>query len=401
LNNNTERERLDRLFESRALLHPLDDVPSSMALFRAVASLCGIEDLPEEAGVETLRSSIGPAEHYIFILVDGLGMNLEPMYPKGGFFDTTFHTELRAVFPSTTASVLTSLATGLWPSKHAILGWNTHLPEYGRTVKPILFLDRKTGKPLKRFGLKLEDVFLYRSLLPRYKRKNRSYLPSSIAGETYSRYCQGHTAYRGSRSFTDLTTSVATRVKRARKPTYTHVYCPYIDKEIHKSGLQSEKVAEQMAQIDAAMLWLWERVGQAVRIIVTSDHGLINIPKKRHLVLRDDNELMEQLVVPPSGESRLPIFHLKEGREEAFLSCVEKRLAKHFIMVKAAMAEEMRLFGPEPLWPETKSRLGDYIGIADGASILEYVPPGDEPRNFVGFHGGLSPDEMRVPLFLA
>ena len=129
-----------------------------MDLFHAMASLCGSgpSELPPEAN--RLREEIGEARHYLFILLDGLGMNLRNHYPRHGFFNSHFHRELRAIFPSTTTSVLVSLATGLWPAEHGITGWFTHLPAAGFTFVPLLFSERFTEAPLSDLGLDVHDV---------------------------------------------------------------------------------------------------------------------------------------------------------------------------------------------------------------------------------------------------
>ena len=145
----------------------------SMDLFHAMASLCGNGpfELPPEAS--RLREEIGEARHYLFILLDGLGTNLRDYYPKRGFFNSHFHRELRAMFPSTTTSVLVSLATGLWPAEHGIIGWFTHLPAAGFTSVPLLFNERFTSTPLSDLGFDVHDVFPFQRRTDGYGRTVR------------------------------------------------------------------------------------------------------------------------------------------------------------------------------------------------------------------------------------
>jgi hypothetical protein len=403
--------RIEKLLEARRLLHPQDSVPSSMALFRAIASLCGYTGgSPRRVGEgnaqgssheKQLQKAIGRSDHYVFVLVDGLGLNLRPLFPKGGFFDTFLHGELRSIFPSTTASVLTSMATGLWPERHAIPAWNTYLPERARTVKPILFQDRVTEKPLGRFGITPQEVYPFPSILPDLPVKCRTYLPSGISKETYARYCRGDTPFRGYRDLSDAAKKVIAHVGRSTPPSYTYLYLPQVDKNTHEKGLTSVAVAETVAEVDRQLSRLRAEVGRKARIIVTADHGLIDVRRDAYLVLRDEDELMSYLVVAPTGESRLPIFHLKKGVEEGFLDAAERVLGEHFSLVPREWVDERRFFGPHGCSKEMLSRLGDYIGIPADSAVLEYVPAGSSPRNFFGFHGSLSPDEMRLPLFLA
>ena len=407
--------RIQKLIEARHLLHPLDGVPSSMALFHAVASLCGYTAgltttapgdraawFTEHAShVKELREAIGHSDHYVFVLVDGLGLNLKASFPKDGFFDSFYHTELRSIFPSTTASVLTSLATGLWPARHAIPGWNVYLPGRARTIKPVLFRDRITEKPLRRFGVTPEEVYPFSSIVPEFLVESRTYLPSGIVRETFASYCRGDTPFSGYSSISNAIKKIITHVKQSGPSAYTYLYLPQVDKAIHKHGLASEKVLEEVTQVDEHLMRLKEEVGDKARVIVTADHGLIDVRRDAYLTLRDEDDLLQYLLVAPTGESRLPFFHLKEGAEDAFLQSAERTLGKHFSLVPRDGVERMKLFGPNRCSSEMKSRLGDYIGIPVDSAVLEYVPSGKSSRNFSGFHGGLSADEMRLPLFLS
>src|SRR3990172_3184585 len=122
-------ERVLGWFESGALLHPSAEAPNTVDLSRALASLAGVGGLEMSPAALQLAELIGEAGHYVFVLVDGLGMNLIEEQPTGAFLRNHLALELRAVFPATTAAALTSLATGLWPAEHAVPAWWTYLPE--------------------------------------------------------------------------------------------------------------------------------------------------------------------------------------------------------------------------------------------------------------------------------
>jgi hypothetical protein len=302
--------------------------------------------------------------------------------------------------------VLTSLATGLWPARHGIPGWNAYLPERGISVKPVLFRDRDTERHLSRLGVKPEELYVQPSIVPSFTRKTRAHMPARIARETYARYCRGDTAARGYRNAADAVARIAAHARRSGRADYDYLYYPDVDKVLHEKGLKDAKVRAKIAEIDATLLRLKERSGAGTRIIATADHGLIDVPREAYLTLGSEDGLMEELVVAPTGESRLPIFHVRSGAKgrgahKAFLSRAKEVMGEHFLLLPSDALGELRLLGPGPLSPVTRGRLGDYVGIAPKAAVLEYVPPGKKPRYFKSFHGGLSPDEMRVPLFLA
>ena len=67
---------LEQLFDAGVLLRPSDRRPNLVHLVRALATLAGVGDLGASPPVADIVSTIGPAEHLIFVLMDGLGMNL-------------------------------------------------------------------------------------------------------------------------------------------------------------------------------------------------------------------------------------------------------------------------------------------------------------------------------------
>ena len=75
-------DRLLRWFEEGALVRPAADAPNSVDLSLALASLAGAPDVALTRGAAAIAKAIGPAEHYIFVLVDGLGMNLLESAPE-------------------------------------------------------------------------------------------------------------------------------------------------------------------------------------------------------------------------------------------------------------------------------------------------------------------------------
>ena len=60
----------------------------------------------------------------------------------------------------------------------------------------------------------------------------------------------------------------------------------------------------------------------------------------------------------------------------------------------------MRLLGPGPLAPHTRERLGDYMALSADREIVLYSPE-SEVAALKGFHGGLEPAEVRIPLIVS
>lgn len=146
-----EVRRVLSWFESGRLARPRanPDVPDAVELIRAIAHLCGATDLELSRKSQQLVERIGPAEHYVFVVIDGLGMQLLTETMKDGFLREHLSGELQAVFPSTTAAALTAFATGAYPAAHGVPGWWSYIEEHDLTAVSLPFVERFSHKPLK------------------------------------------------------------------------------------------------------------------------------------------------------------------------------------------------------------------------------------------------------------
>jgi hypothetical protein len=138
------------------------------------------------------------------------------------------------------------------------------------------------------------------------------------------------------------------------------------------------------------------------KIILTADHGLIDVPAPNQTLLRAGDPFLDLLTVPPSGDARMPIFHLRPDKRSAFLDVFTQRFGESMILLDTDTADEMRLFGPEAMSTNVRRRFGDFIAFPFTPATLAYLPPEKQPGHvFFSVHAGLSPDEMHVPLCIA
>jgi hypothetical protein len=105
--------------------------------------------------------------------------------------------------------------------------------------------------------------------------------------------------------------------------------------------------------------------------------------------------MLDCLQAPPSGEPRTPVFHLKQGRKAEFVARFEERFTGQFLLQTPAQIQDL-LGGP--LSVQAEERYGDLVGVALTDLVLSYLEPGGSKPEFIGYHGGLTPEEMIVPL---
>src|SRR5437762_10614090 len=135
---------LEQFFQRNALIRPSDDSPNLVHLVRALATLSGVDDIGHAPIVRQLIDLIGPADHLVFVLLDGLGINLVRRLAPEAFIAKHLKQTLNATCPSTTACALTSVATADYPARHGVTGWFTYLPEFGLTATMLPFAERFT-----------------------------------------------------------------------------------------------------------------------------------------------------------------------------------------------------------------------------------------------------------------
>jgi hypothetical protein len=118
------------------------------------------------------------------------------------------------------------------------------------------------------------------------------------------------------------------------------------------------------------------------------------------VLLNPQDRVASLLKTPPSGEPRAPIFHVKDGASGEFVAAFRARFGERFALLSADEVLALRLLGPRPPSAVTHARMGDFMAIAGGREALIYAV--DQGMiEMAGFHGGLDPDEVRIPLVIA
>ena len=136
---------------------------------------------------------------------------------------------------------------------------------------------------------------------------------------------------------------------------------------------------------------------------MTADHGGLDASgDDLHLVSASD-PLMGLLEREPSGDSRVIYFHVRKGEEPRFQEAFRDRFGERFLLLTVDEAEEMELLGPGRLSDETRRRLGALVAMFLGADVFLYGWPtrSKGAKLHVGYHSGLTPAEVLVPLIVA
>lgn len=335
---------------------------------------------------------MGDARHLVFLLIDGLGEVWLQRLGSDSFLAQNQVGSLSAVYPSTTTVALATLATAEPPSRHGMAGWWTYLSEQDLSTTPLPFTNRFGGGPLQLPG---EAMWPLRPWMADSKVPSLVVTPREYIDSVFTNYLSGGQERWGYAEPEECVQLVRAH-QAVHESSFTYLYWPQFDSACHSFGCDAAQTIAVFRRLDLLAKQLSKGLCQGSKLIVSADHGLLDIEESAKYILREGEPILECLLTPPSGEPRNPVFHVKDGCMERFRHLFEEQFFESFELIESRKLQA--LLGGE-LRPVAKSRFGDFVGAALGPSVIHYRTGQDKRRPaFIGYHGGLTPEEMRIPL---
>jgi hypothetical protein len=341
------------------------------------------------AALEARSEWFAPARSAIVFVIDGLGIaNLRTragharfLAQAGGRKDVA-----RTVFPSTTASALTSLLTGTPPGEHGIVGYRARIPGTDDVVNQLRGWDTD-ALPLS-----------WQRSAPLTATSGRpcfAVTKGEYAGTGFTAATLDGAEFHGEN---DLTARVARAADlAARHPgSFTYLYAPELDGIGHKRGWQSDEWVASLERMDAAARALDAALAPGTGVIVTADHGMVDVPRHRHVLLDDGSELVDGVRLI-GGEPRMLHLYAEDDAAPAVLSAWRDAESSRSWVLSRDEAIAAGLFGT--VHADVRERIGDVI-VAPRAGIAYYDDRLSDKaaQKMVGQHGSLTDDERIVPL---
>lgn len=346
-----------------------------------------------------LLDGLEDSQTIILLLIDGMGeAQIQSLCPQG-WLSRQAKISLRSVFPSTTTAAITTLMTGLPPSQHSLLSWHLWSPELAAIATPLpLSLHWPTDADMTSEEM-AAALYSKPSALRNGRRTQYVMQPARIAGSPYSQHHGGEATHLPWQNYDELFENLQ-KLSTDGECKYVYAYIPDLDSAMHDLGTQHPKVSKLLQRIDGYVKQLAARLGSDCTVLITADHGQLDIPAEHFLFINDFPEIAAMLAQPLSGEPRAAFCHVKPEFRTIFSQRVSQALGHAVDCVPASKALNEAWFGPPPYHQQLAARLGDYILMPkDDWAILQTV--GDAPRpKLRGNHGGLSRAEMEIPLFV-
>jgi hypothetical protein len=221
-----------------------------------------------------------------------------------------------------------------------------------------------------------------------------------ISGSTYSKFFFGdhpQAAYNDISHAFELLGQRAKACHAILERSYTWSYFHQLDSMCHKAGTDtgdSESWIEQFCtHIDGFM----NQIPSNAKVLITADHGMINIPGEHVGLITDTHPLMAYMERPPSGEGRVRSFFVKPDKATGFIDTFHEYFGDHMVCVPREEAISSGVFGAETS-QAFESRIGNYVGFARKNYVVDYEPDAPGHR---GVHAGLTNEEMEIPLLIS
>jgi len=337
----------------------------------------------------------------VLLVIDGLGAKwLEEQSPDG-ILNRHRIGVITSVFPSTTASAITTLLTGDPPQRHGVTGWFTYLRELGCVMSILLGRPRYGGVSYRQAGVDLAALLGTRPLF------NRLPLPSYVLSPLHITHSDFNLALRGLAQgvpFTDLKDmfrQAARLLRQDRLSKYLYLYWPGLDSLGHETGMVAPNAAtaRHLASIEQALAdFLVMVAGTRTLLLVTADHGQIDTRSEDLISLEDHPELEACLSLPLCGEPRAAFCYVRPRHLRDFKRHCREILGDQAHLLSSERLVTLGLLGPGEPHPRLSERIGDYTLLMRGAHVLRDRLISESAFVQIGVHGGLSQQELFVPL---
>ena len=327
-----------------------------------------------------------PSRSQVLVVLDGVGWEqFESRRSRMPVLADMAGGPITSVAPSTTATALTSITTGLTPGEHGVVGYR-------------MVVDGTVMNALRWWSSERGD--LRRQVPPDSLQPYAPFLGQRVEYVSKAEFARtGFTGahLRGADLHPYRTTAVlVNEIGRLVRHGSSFVYAYYdgVDKVAHEYGLDDRYDAE-MTFVDRLVGDILAAVPVGTQVTVTADHGQVDCG---HDLRPVDPEVID-LTAGLSGEARFRWLHARSGADDDLLAAAsDAHGGVAWVRSRTQMADD-GWFGP--------SIRSDVLDRYGSVALLPFEPFGFDdpddtgPFDLIGRHGSLTSAEMLVPLLTA
>jgi len=364
-------------------------------LTSALAEKMGVECKEKKLEQQNLQE-IDDSATILFMVLDGLGYNYLVNHGSGLWLRENLVSSISSVFPPSTGSAMTTFYTASAPISHGITGWYVYLKKIGAVTRFLPYTTLVNDIPIE------PDITSFIGSEAWLKKVERSVFvaPNRIIHSPYSKFASKGSIRIGYQSLRQLFGKVRNLTTKSQKRQFVFVYYPDLDAIAHEKGIESQAALKELVLLDKNLEKLAQEVPDNVRIIITADHGLVDIHKESTVLLGNHPELKKMLIAPVCGDTRSCYFYIRPNKSDNFQSYMKDNLSYACTVCKSSELVQRGWFGRGNPSKEFDGRVGDFVAIMKERYALLDRYPGQDYPDLVGQHGGVSEQELLVPLII-
>ena len=362
--------------------------------------------------------SSGQYDAVVLFLIDSFGWRFFEKFQDTPFLKRLTKNgkveKLTAQFPSTTSAHITTIHTGLTVGQSGVYEWFYYEPLLDCIIAPLLFSfagdqERDTLNGMVKATKLYPNKTLYQDLsmlgMDSHIFGMREYTPS-----TYSNVVMKGAKLNSFKTLAEAVVNLGKLLETQTKPTYVHFYFDKIDSICHEYGPTAMQTEAEIEAFLLIMEYFFSRVftgKQKVLFLMTADHGASEVDPKTTIFLNKDKRFkgVERFIktnrsgelLVPAGSARDMFLYIKDELLEEVQEFFKNRLEGKAEVVKTEWLVEHGYFGPL-ISPQFQARVGNLVILPHRYESVWWYEKDKFEQRFYGHHGGLTPQEMEIPL---
>jgi len=355
----------------------------------------------------------------ILILVDAFGWRFFEKFKKNIRFLKEAEKKgtilkLTSQFPSTTTAQVTTILTDVPVSEHGMYEWRYFEPELDNIIIPLKFSwsTSKKANTLKGKVKNLETIYPSNNFYERFKKERISsyyFIKKPCLKSPFNKtVCKG-VNFVTSENWDDSVKKITEIINRPEK-AYYFLYIDGVDEKGHDFGPNSKEFKNEIIKSFEGINNLVEKIKGAKNtlLMVTADHGLSEINPKTTIYL---NKIFPEIkkflkrnkkgnLLVPAGGPRDMFLYVKEECLDELKNKLDLILKNKAEVYKTKDLLNQKIFGVGKPSIKFLSRLGNLVILPYLGESVWWYRKGIFEQKYYGHHGGLTKEEMEIPLIL-